>query len=171
VLSTLMLPHQVQVVPQYIMFHQFGWVNTYLPFFAPNAASVGIGGSFSVFLLVQFIRGIPRELDESAKMDGCSLFGIYWRIVLPLMKPALVTVVIYNFLWNWDDFFGQLLYISSISKYTVGLALKLFIDAQAANQWGQLIAMSLVSVTPAVLVFLWAQRYFGEGIASVGIKG
>lgn len=171
VLVTMMLPYQVQMVPQYAMFHQFGWIDTFLPFYAPNLLAGGVGGSFSIFLLVQFIRGIPRELDEAAKIDGCSYFGIYRRIMLPLMRPALVTVIIYNFIWNWNDFLGQLLYISSIEKYTVGLALKMFIDAQSASQWGQLIAMSLLSVIPSVILFIMAQRHFVEGINTSGIKG
>jgi len=171
VLVTLMLPGQVTLIPQYSMFHGFGWVDTYLPFIVPHAMAAGTGGSFFIFLLVQFIRGIPRELDESAKIDGCTWFGIYWRIVMPLMKPALVTVLIYCFLWNWDDFFGHLIYINSVEKYTVQLALRLFIDSQDAVQWGQLLAMSLVSILPAVLIFLLAQKHFVEGIASTGIKG
>ncbi|CAG5077228.1 Binding-protein-dependent transport systems inner membrane component, ABC transporter, permease protein [Thermobacillus xylanilyticus] len=171
VLVTLMLPSQVTLVPQYVLFHTFGWVNTYWPFYMPHALAGGIGGSFFIYLLVQFIRGIPRELDESAKMDGCTQFGIYWRIVLPLTKPALVTVFIYCFLWNWDDFFGQMIYINSVDKYTVQLALRMFIDTQSASAWGQLLAMSLVSIVPAVVVFLSAQRYFVEGIATTGIKG
>ncbi|KQX57303.1 MULTISPECIES: carbohydrate ABC transporter permease [unclassified Paenibacillus] len=168
---TLMLPSQVTLVPQYIMFNTWGWVNTYLPFYVPHALAGGIGGPFFIFLLVQFIRGIPRELDESAKMDGCSWFGIYLRIVLPLTKPALVTVAIYCFLWNWDDFFGHLLYINSVSKYTVGLALKLFVDSQSALPWGQLLAMSLVSIIPSLILFFMAQRHFVDGIASGAVKG
>lgn len=168
---TLMLPTQVTMVPQYIMFNGWGWVNSYLPFYVPHLLAGGIGGSFFIFLLVQFIRAIPRELDESAKMDGCSWFGIYWRIVMPLTKPALVTVMIYCFLWNWDDFFGHLLYINSIDKYTVGLALKLFVDSQSALPWGQLLAMSLVSVVPALVIFFLAQKHFVDGIASGAVKG
>ncbi|MGG1554160.1 carbohydrate ABC transporter permease [Paenibacillus ferrarius] len=168
---TLMLPSQVTLVPQYIMFNAWGWVNTYLPFYVPHALAGGIGGPFFIFLLVQFIRGIPRELDESAKMDGCSWFGIYWRIMMPLTKPALVTVAIYCFLWNWDDFFGHLLYINSVSKYTVGLALKLFVDGQSALPWGQLLAMALVSVIPSFIIFFLAQRHFVDGIASGAVKG
>ncbi|WP_274655307.1 carbohydrate ABC transporter permease [Paenibacillus humicola] len=168
---TLMLPYQVTIIPQYALFHQFGWVNTYLPFIVPHALANGSGGTFFVFLLVQFIRGIPRELDESAKMDGCSWFGIYWRIVMPLMKPALVTVIIYCFLWNWDDFFGHLLYINSVDKYTVGLALRMFNDSQSAQAWGQLLAMGFVSVIPSALIFFLAQKHFVEGIATTGIKG
>lgn len=171
VLVTLMLPGQVTLIPQYSMFHGFGWVNTYLPFIVPHSLAGGTGGSFFIFLLVQFIRGIPRELDEAAKIDGCSWFGIYWRIVMPLMKPALVTVMIYCFLWNWDDFFGHLIYINSVEKYTVQLALRLFIDSQDAMEWGQLLAMSLLSIVPAVIIFFVAQKHFVEGIASTGIKG
>ncbi|MFC5447771.1 carbohydrate ABC transporter permease [Paenibacillus aestuarii] len=168
---TLMLPGQVTIIPQYSLFHHLGWVNTYLPFIVPHSLAGGAGGSFFVFLLVQFIRGIPRELDESAKMDGCSWFGIYWRIVMPLTKPALLTVIIYCFLWNWDDFFGHLLYINSVDKYTVGLALRMLNDSQSAQQWGQLLAMGLVSVVPSVIIFTLAQKYFVEGIATTGIKG
>ena len=147
------------------------WINTYLPFYVPHALAGGIGGPFFIFLLVQFIRGLPKELDESAKIDGCSWFGIYWRIILPLTKPALVTVAIYCFLWNWDDFFGHLLYINSVDKYTVGLALKLFVDSQSALPWGQLLAMSLVSVVPSLIIFFLAQRHFVDGIASGAVKG
>lgn len=168
---TLMLPGQVTMVPQYIMFNAFGWVNSYLPFFVPHALAGGVGGPFFIFLLIQFIRQLPKELDESAKMDGCSWLGIYWRIILPLTKPALVSVGIYCFLWNWDDFFGHLLYINSVEKYTVGLALKLFVDSQSALPWGQLLAMSLVSIVPALIIFFLAQRHFVDGIASGAVKG
>ncbi|MCZ8516412.1 carbohydrate ABC transporter permease [Paenibacillus filicis] len=170
-MMTLMLPSQVTIIPQYALFHHLGWVNTYLPFIVPHSLAGGAGGSFFVFLLIQFIRGIPRELDESAKMDGCSWFGIYWRIVLPLTKPALVTVLIYCFLWNWDDFFGHLLYINSVDKYTVGLALRMFNDSQSAQAWGQLLAMGLVSVIPSAILFFMAQKHFVEGVATTGIKG
>lgn len=168
---TLMLPGQVLIIPQYAMFHQLGWVNTYLPFIVPHLLASGAGGTFFVFLLIQFVRGIPKELDESAKMDGCSWFGIYWRIVMPLTKPAIVTVMIFCFLWNWDDFLGHLLYINSVDKYTVGLALRMINDSQTGQEWGQLLAMSLVSIVPATLVFMFLQKYFVEGIATTGIKG
>jgi multiple sugar transport system permease protein len=159
------------MVPQYVMFNSFGWVNTYLPFIVPHSLAGGIGGPFFIFLLVQFIRGIPRELDEAAKIDGCSWFGIYYRIILPLMKPALVTVTIYCFLWNWDDFFGHLIYINSVDKYTVDLALKMFVDANSSIPWGQLFAMSLVSVIPSAVIFFLAQRHIVDGIATSGLKG
>ncbi|NIK77117.1 multiple sugar transport system permease protein [Paenibacillus castaneae] len=168
---TLMMPGQVLIIPQYALFHQLGWVNTYLPFVVPHMVASGAGGTFFVFLLIQFIRGIPRELDESAKIDGCSWFGIYWRVVMPLTKPAIVTVMIFCFLWNWDDFLGHLLYINSVDKYTVGLALRMINDSQSAQEWGQLLAMSLVSIVPATLVFMFLQKYFVDGIATTGIKG
>lgn len=170
-MTTLMLPGQVLIIPQYAMFHKLGWVNTYLPFIVPSSLAAGTGGTFFVFLLIQFVRGIPKELDESAKMDGCSWFGIYLRIVMPLTKPAIVTVMIFCFLWNWDDFLGHLLYINSVDKYTVGLALRMINDSQAGQQWGQLLAMSLVSIMPATIVYMFLQKHFVEGIATSGIKG
>ncbi|WP_248930978.1 carbohydrate ABC transporter permease [Paenibacillus hamazuiensis] len=166
-LMTIMLPGQVTLIPQYAMFHSLNWINTYLPFIVPSA----LGHAFFIFLLVQFIRGIPRELDESAKMDGCSWFGIYWRIVMPLTKPALVTVTIFSFLYGWEDYFGPLIYLNSVEHYTIPLALRMFVDTQAATAWGQLLAMSLLSITPQILVFFLAQRHFVEGIATTGLKG
>ncbi|UQZ83496.1 L-arabinose transport system permease protein AraQ [Paenibacillus konkukensis] len=171
VLLTLMLPNQVTIIPQYVMFNKFGWVDSYLPFIVPHALAGGIGGSFFIFMLVQFIRGIPHELDEAAKMDGCTSFGIYWRIIMPLLVPALVTMSIFCFLWNWDDFLGHMIYIQSIDKYTVGLALKVFVDAQSSTPWGQLFAMSFLSIMPGTIIFFVAQRYIVEGIATSGLKG
>ncbi|WP_068785825.1 carbohydrate ABC transporter permease [Paenibacillus phocaensis] len=168
---TLMMPGQVLIIPQYALFHQLGWVNTYWPFIVPHMLAGGAGGTFFVFLLIQFVRGIPKELDESAKIDGCSWFGIYLRIVMPLMVPAIVTVMIFCFLWNWDDFLGHLLYLNSVDKYTVSLALRMINDSQSAQEWGQLLAMSLVSILPATLIFMFLQKYFVEGIATTGIKG
>ncbi|MGO4270735.1 carbohydrate ABC transporter permease, partial [Paenibacillus sp. TAF58] len=171
-LVTMMLPGQVTLIPQYSMFHSMKMVNTYLPFIIPHSLAGGIGGSFFVYLLVQFMRGIPRELDESAKMDGCSWFGIYLRIMLPLIRPAMVTTALYCFLWNWDDFFGHLIYINSVSKYTVGLAIKLFVDTQSGDgSWGQLLAMSLVSIVPSTIFFFAVQKQFVEGIAAGALKG
>lgn len=171
VLVTLMLPNQVTIVPQYVLFSKLGWVDTYLPFIVPHLFAGGIGGSFFIFLLVQFIRGIPLELDEAAKMDGCGVFRIYWNIIVPLIVPALVSAGIFCFLWNWDDFMGHMIYIKSIDLYTVGLALKMFVDTQSAIPWGQLFAMALVSVLPGTIVFFAAQRYIVDGIATTGLKG
>jgi ABC-type glycerol-3-phosphate transport system permease component len=167
-LITLMLPGQVIVVPQYILFSNLGWINSYLPLVIPHLLA---SDTFFVFLLIQFIRALPRELDESARIDGCTWFGIFYRIILPLTKPALVTVTIYCFIWNWDNFFGQLIYLNSVDKYTVVLALRMFIDTQSNLPWGQLLAMSLLSVIPSTIIFFLAQKQFVEGIATTGIKG
>lgn len=166
-LLTMMLPGQVTVVPQYIMFNKLGFVDSYVPLVLPHFFG---GGAFFIFLLVQFIRGIPRDLDEAATIDGASVYGIFGRVILPLLKPALVTVAIFTFIWSWDDFFAQVLYLSSIDKFTVGLALRMFID-QFDIQWGQLLAMSLLSIFPSVLIFFIAQKHFVEGIATTGLKG
>ncbi|UUZ84873.1 ABC transporter permease subunit [Paenibacillus sp. P26] len=112
-----------------------------------------------------------RSWTNRRRWTARSWFGIYWRIILPLTKPALVTVAIYCFLWNWDDFFGHLLYINSVDKYTVGLALKMFVDSQSALPWGQSLAMALVSVVPSLIIFFMAQRHFVDGIASGAVKG
>ncbi len=166
-LMTLMLPGQVTIVPQYIMYNNWGFTDSYIPLVLPHFFG---GGAFFVFLLVQFIRGIPKDLDEAAKIDGASVYGIFFRIILPLIKPALITVGIFTFIWSWDDFFAQVLYLSSMSKFTVGLALRSFID-QFEVQWGQLLAMSLLSVVPSALIFFFAQKHFVEGITTTGLKG
>lgn len=166
-LGTLMLPGQVTIVPQYIMYNNFGLTDSYIPLVLPHFFG---GGAFFIFLLVQFIRGLPKDLDEAAKIDGASVYGIFFRVILPLIKPALVTTAIFTFLWSWDDFFAQVLYLSSMSKYTVGLALRSFID-QFEVQWGQLLAMSLLSVVPSTIIFFLAQKQFVEGIATTGLKG
>jgi len=164
---TLMLPSQVTVVSQYIMYSKLHFTDSYFPLIFPHFLG---GGAFFIFLLIQFIRAIPKELDEAATIDGASTFGIYWRVILPLIVPALVTVGIFTFIWSWDDFYSQVLYLSSISKFTVGLALRMFID-QFEVQWGQLLAISLLSILPSVILFFSAQKQFVEGIATTGIKG
>jgi ABC-type glycerol-3-phosphate transport system permease component len=166
-MMTLLLPGQVTIVPQYILFNNFGFTNSYVPLVLPHFFG---GGAFFIFLLVQFIRGIPKDLDEAAKIDGASVYGIFFKIIMPLVKPALVTTAIFTFLWAWDDFFAQVLYLSSMSKFTVGLALRSFID-QFEVQWGQLLAMSLLSVVPSTIIFFLAQKHFVEGIATTGLKG
>ncbi|WP_188496068.1 carbohydrate ABC transporter permease [Pullulanibacillus pueri] len=166
-IMTMMLPGQVTIIPQYILYHTFGLVNSYIPLILPHFFG---GAPFFVFLLVQFIRGIPRELDEAAKIDGASVYSIFARIIFPLLKPSLVTVAIFTFIWSWDNFFGQLLYLSSIDKYTVGLALRMFVD-QFDIQWGQLLAMSLISILPSALLFFLAQKHLVEGIQTTGLKG
>lgn len=166
-LGTIMLPMHVTIVPQYILFSSLGWVNTFLPLIVPKFLATD---AFFIFLMVQFIRGIPRELDEAAEIDGCSRFGIFWRVVLPLMVPALAATAIFTFIWTWDDFFSQLIYLSDPSLYTVPLALRSFTDIVSGTSWGPMFAMSVVSLAPVFLVFLFGQRYLIEGISTTGGK-
>lgn len=167
VMITMMLPSQVTVVSQYIMYNKLGLIDTYLPLNLPYLFG---GGAFFIFLMVQFIRGVPRELDESAKVDGASTFRIYLRIILPLLKAPLTTVAIYAFTWSWDDFYSQMLYISTPYKFTVGLGLRMLIDAWEIK-WGELLAMSLISIIPALTLFFTRQKDFVEGVATSGLKG
>ncbi|WP_018931250.1 carbohydrate ABC transporter permease [Gracilibacillus lacisalsi] len=165
---TLMLPQQVTLIPQYILFHNLGWVNTYLPLIVPSF----IGGiPFFIFLMIQFIRGIPRELDEAAYMDGASTFQIFWRIILPLTTPALATVAIFSFYWTWDDFMTPLVYLNDTELYTVALGLQMFSDPSSLSAWGPMFAMSVASIVPQLLVFLFFQKYLVEGITAGSVKG
>ncbi|ALS20781.1 MULTISPECIES: carbohydrate ABC transporter permease [Paenibacillus] len=166
-LMTMMIPLHVLIVPQYIIFNKLEWVNTILPIVVPKFFAVE---GFFVFLTVQFIRSLPRELDKAATVDGCGPIGIYTRIILPLTTPAIVTTTIFTFIWTWNDFFSQLLYLSSVKKYTVTLALRMFTDAGGEAALGSLFAMSVLSIVPVFLMFLFFQRYIVEGIATSGIK-
>lgn len=173
-LATLMLPYQAVLVPQYIVFKNLGWVNTYLPLTVPPFFGVGVGGisgAFFIFLMVQFMRGIPRELDEAAQIDGCSTFGIYWRIILPLCTAPIATVAIFSFLWTWDDFIHPVIYLADPNKFVVSQGLRLFMDNTAAVSWGGLFAMSVIAILPNLVIFLLAQKHFIEGIATSGLKG
>ncbi|MFB9279467.1 carbohydrate ABC transporter permease [Cohnella cellulosilytica] len=167
-LTTIMLPHHVTIIPQYVLFRELGWVDTYLPLIAPKWLATE---AFFVFLMVQFIRGLPKDLDESARIDGCGPGQIYWRIIMPLMVPALITTALFSFVWTWDDFFSQLLYINSVQLYTVPLGLRLFLDSTADSAWGPLFAMSVVALIPSLILFFTMQKYFVEGISTTGLKG
>ncbi len=164
---TLMLPGQVLLIPQYILFNELGWVNTFLPLIIPRLA----GGPFFIFLLMQFIRGIPRELDHAAEIDGASRFGIFWRIHLPLMQPALITCAIFSFYWTWEDFLTPLIYLNNPRLYTVSLALRSMADPSGATNWGAIFAMATLSLIPVFAIFIFFQRYLVEGIATTGMKG
>lgn len=167
-LATMMLPSQVMLIPQYIMFQKLGWVDTFLPLIVP--AFIG-GNAFFIFLLIQFVRGLPKELDEAAIIDGCSPFGIFTRIMLPLMKGAITTVLIFCFLWTWEDFMGPLIYLNDTKLYTVTRGLQLFSDPQSITAWGPLLAMSALALLPQLIVFLIFQKNIVEGIATTGLKG
>lgn len=167
-LVTMMLPPQIILVPRYILMSSLGWIDTFLPLVAPK-----FFGSFGVFvfLLTQFIRGIPKELDEAALIDGCGRLRFLIAILLPLMKPALFTVALFTFMWTWQDFMGPLIYINSIQLYPVPLALNLFLDATAATNWGALFSMMVLSIGPIIVIFFVAQKYFVQGIVTTGMKG
>ncbi|QKJ21081.1 carbohydrate ABC transporter permease [Microbacterium hominis] len=166
-LLSIMLPIHVIIVPQYIMFSQIGWVNTFLPLIVPKLLATD---AFFVFLMVQFIRGIPRELDEAARIDGAGHPRIFLQVILPLMTPALATAAIFTFIWTWNDFFSQLIFLTRPEMYTVPLALAAFQDAQSATNYAQMFAMSVVSLVPIFLIFLFGQRFLIKGIATTGIK-
>lgn len=166
-LGTIMLPIHVIIVPQYIMFSQLGWVNTFAPLIVPKLLATD---AFFVFLMVQFIRGLPRELDEAARIDGAGHPRIFLRVILPLMLPALATTTIFTFIWTWNDFFSQLIYLTDPDMYTVPVALRSFVDSTVATSWGSMFAMSVVSLLPIFLAFLIGQRFLIKGIATTGIK-
>jgi multiple sugar transport system permease protein len=166
-LVTIMLPIHVIIVPQYIMFSQVGWVNTFIPLILPKLLATD---AFFVFLMVQFIRGIPRELDEAARIDGAGHARTFVQVLLPLMVPALGTTTIFTFIWVWNDFFSQLIYLTKPDRYTTPIALRSFVDAQSATDWGAVFAMSVVSLLPIFIVFLLGQRFLIQGIATTGGK-
>lgn len=167
-IATLMLPNTVIIIPRYTLFNKFGWLNTYLPFYIPALLACY---PFFIFMLMQFMRGIPRELDESAYMDGCGTLRTFISILLPLLKPALFSAGLFQFLWTYNDFFNSLIYINSVEKYPISLALRSAIDAEANVQWGQIMAMAFISVLPLMILFFVAQKYFVEGVATSGLKG
>ncbi|MBA2393748.1 MAG: carbohydrate ABC transporter permease [Ktedonobacteraceae bacterium] len=167
-LGSIMLPAHALIVPQYILFKNLGWINTFLPMIVPKFFATD---AFFIFLMIQFIRNIPLELDDAAKMDGCGMFNFYWRIIMPLALPALVTTAIFTFIWTWNDFFTQLIYLNDTSLYTIPLALSTFLDSTGTSAYGQLFAMSLLSLIPIIGFFLAFQRLLLDGISTSGLKG
>ncbi|MFH1524240.1 MAG: carbohydrate ABC transporter permease [Chloroflexota bacterium] len=166
---TLMLPAHVTTVPRYILFNTFGWLGSYLPIVVPKFLATD---AFFVFLLVQFIRGLPKELDEAATIDGCGKFGVFLRIIIPLATPAMVTTALFTFLWTWDDFMNQLLYLTNPPIFSVARALRTFVgDAGAVSNWGGALAMGTLSMVLPFILFFSLQKYFVQGIATTGIKG
>ena len=167
-IATLMLPNAVFIIPRYTLFAKFGWIDTYIPFYALAALACY---PFFIFMLVQFLRGIPRDLDESAYIDGCGTFRTLMQIILPLMKPSLFSAALFQFMWTYNDYFNSLIFINSGKKYTVSLALRLSLDSESVINWGKIMATSFVVVLPLILLFFMAQKYFVEGIATSGLKG
>lgn len=167
-ISTLMLPNAIIIIPRYALFNKLGWLDSYMSFYAPALLACY---PFFVFMLVQFLRGLPRDLDESAYIDGCGAFQCFVRILLPLLKPALFSAGLFQFLWTWNDFFNTNIYINTVAKYPLSLALRMSIDVTSNIEWNQVMAMALVSVLPLIVLFFAAQKYFVEGIATSGLKG
>jgi multiple sugar transport system permease protein len=166
-LLTMMLPYQVVMIPQFIIFFKLGWVNSFKPLIIPMYC----GQPFFIFLMMQFIRGLPIELDESAKIDGCNRWQVFTRIIFPLITPALITSTIFQFYWKWDDFIGPLLFLNSPKLYTVSLALRMFSDPMTSTDWGAIFAMGTLSLLPILLVFLIFQKHLVAGISTAGLKG
>ena len=166
-LLTLMLPVQVQVIPEYILFAKLGWLNTFWPLLLPR-----IGGqAFFIFMIMQFIRGIPRELDDAAAIDGCGELGIFLRIVVPLITPAMMTAAIFSFYFTWGDFLHPLIYLNDPHLYTISVALRTFADPSTVTNWGAIFAMSTLALVPVFAVFVAFQRFLVEGISTSGLKG
>ncbi|KJJ69715.1 carbohydrate ABC transporter permease [Clostridium sp. FS41] len=167
-ISTLMLPNAAIIIPRYLLFRNLGWLNTFKPFWMPALLAAY---PFFIFMLIQFLRGIPKDLDESAKIDGANSFVIFKSILLPLTKPALFSVGLMQFMWVWNDFYNPLIYINSVKNYPLALGVRMVLDTSGTVYWNQVLAMALVSILPLIILFFFAQRYFIEGIATTGMKG
>jgi multiple sugar transport system permease protein len=167
VMATLFLPYAILIVPSFIIFTRLGWVNTFLPLVVPQFFG---GGAFNIFLLRQFFRTIPEELADAARIDGCSEFGIYARIMLPLSKPALTTVAIFTFLAAWNDLLGPIIYLRTPENFTVAAGLASF-RSQIDVSWDLQLAASTAMILPVVILFFFSQRYFIKGIVMTGLKG
>ena len=168
-LSTLMLPGEVTLVPIYLIFRQLGWLDTYGPLIVPSWFG---GSAFYIFLLRQFFMTLPTELDDAAKIDGASLFSIYWRILMPLSKPALASVAVFAFFSNWSNFQAPLIYLTTIEKFTIPVGLRLYLSTIGNNMhWNYLMAATIVSIIPPIVIFFTSQRFFVEGAVLTGVKG
>ena len=167
-IGTLLLPNHVLIIPQYILFRHLGWINTPLPMIAPKVLATE---AFFVFLMVQFMRGIPRDLDDAARIDGCSPYGVFRHVILPLVRPALVTTGIFSFIWTWNDFFTQLIYLNDLPRKTVPVGLRMFMDATGQVSLGPMFAMAVLSLLPVFFFFAAFQRLLVEGINTAGLKG
>ena len=167
-IATLLLPNVVTRIPQYILFRDMGWLDSYLPLWVPSAFA---GDAFFVFMLVQFLRAIPRDMEEAARVDGANSLQTLIHIVVPMLVPALISVMLFQFMWTMNDFLGPLIYLSSVEKFPVSLALKLSIDTTEAFDWNRILSMSVLALLPALVVFFMAQKYFIEGISAGGVKG
>ncbi|MBO5623171.1 MAG: carbohydrate ABC transporter permease [Butyrivibrio sp.] len=167
-IAMLMLPNAVVIIPRYTLYNRFGWVDSYMPFYIPGLLCCN---SFFPYMLIQFLRSIPKELDESAYIDGCGTLKTLVYILLPLMKTAIFSMALFQFLWTYNDYFNALIFINSVRKYPISLALRLSLDSESVVQWGKIMAMSTVAVLPVVLLFFSCQKYFVDGITAGAVKG
>jgi multiple sugar transport system permease protein len=167
-IGTLLLPFHVVIIPQYIWFQKLGFVDTFVPLILPKFLATE---AFFVFLIVQFIRQIPRDMDEAARIDGAGHGRIFWSIILPLVKPALITSAIFTFIWTWNDFMGPLLYLNSPENYPLPIALRLYNDQTSASDYGATVTASFVALIPVLLFFIVFQRFLIGGVATQGLKG
>ncbi len=168
VIGTLLLPNIVTRIPQYLLFNELGWLDTYLPLWVPSALA---GDAFFVFMLLQFLRSIPRDMEEAARVDGATSFQALIYVVVPMLVPAMISVALFQFMWTMNDFLGPLIYVSSVDKFPVSLALKLSIDTAETFEWNRILAMSVLTLLPSLIVFFLSQKYFVEGISAGGVKG
>jgi multiple sugar transport system permease protein len=166
-LATMMIPFPVVMVPVFALFRELDWIGTFRPLWVP----AWFGSAFSIFLLRQFFRTIPFELSEAAKLDGCSEWGIFTRVILPLSRPALIVVALFAFLGSWNDFLGPLIYLQHQHSFTLSLGLQFYQSQHGGTHWNLLMAASMLIVLPVVLLYFIAQRYFIQGISVTGIKG
>lgn len=165
-LATLMIPTVVTFIPTYILFKALGLLGGYAPLIAPAF----LGNGFFIFMMRQFFRGMPTELSDAARVDGASEFRIFWQIILPLVQPALIVMAVFTFLWTWHEFFGPLIYLTDNTQYPLSLGLYAF-RSQRSTEWGLMMAGSVLTTLPLILIFFFAQRYFLEGVKMTGLKG
>jgi len=166
-MSTLMLPSQLVLIPQYIIFMKLKLINTYVPLILPHF----LGQAFFIYLIMQFMFGIPKELDESAFIDGCNKYKIFSSLIFPLISPAIITTVIIQFYWKWDEFLQPLIYLNKPAKYTASLAIKMFSDSTSTTDYGAMFAMATLSLIPVFGIFLVFNKNLMDGISSSGLKG
>ncbi|MCR4933084.1 MAG: carbohydrate ABC transporter permease [Lachnospiraceae bacterium] len=166
-IGTMLLPGQVVMIPQYLIYNRIHWVGTPLPLIVPHF----FGAPFFIYMMMQFMTSIPRELDEAAIIDGCSKYSVFSRVIFPLLKPSLISTIIIQFYWKWDDYMGPMLYLGKPTSYTVSIAVKLFADATSKTDYGPMFAMSTLSMIPVFTIFLVFNRYLVDGISTSGLKG
>ena len=167
VLATMMIPFPLLMTPLYVLFREIGWIGSLKPLWVP----AWFGGAFSIFLFRQFFLTIPRQLDEAAMLDGCSHWGIFWRIILPLSKPAIAVVALFQFVASWNDFVGPLIFLNHQEHYTLALGLFMYQLQQGGTPWNLVMTASILVMLPVLILFILTQRAFVEGVATRGLKG